>query len=79
MSTRVLNLTLPLLLAGALNLGLAQQAKSRMPRVMVTQGNTTQELKLEKTQLAETFQISEDAEKTMQKRRRNFLSGASQP
>ena len=29
-------------------------SKSRMPRVMVTQGNSTQELKLEKTQLAET-------------------------
>lgn len=29
-------------------------SKSRMPRVAVTQGNTTQELKLEKTQLAET-------------------------
>ena len=30
------------------------QSKSRMPRVMVTQGSSTQELKLEKTQLAET-------------------------
>ena len=29
-------------------------SKSRMPRVMVTQGNATQELKLEKAQLAET-------------------------
>ncbi len=29
-------------------------SKSRMPRVMVTQGNSTHELKLEKTQLAET-------------------------
>jgi hypothetical protein len=29
-------------------------SKSRMPRVMVTHGNSTQELKLEKTQLAET-------------------------
>jgi len=29
-------------------------SKSRMPRVMVTQGSSTQELKLEKTQLAET-------------------------
>ena len=29
-------------------------SKSRMPRVMVTQGNSTQELKLEKAQLAET-------------------------
>jgi hypothetical protein len=29
-------------------------SKSRMPRVMVTQGDTTQELKLEKAQLAET-------------------------
>ena len=29
-------------------------SKSRMPRLMVTQGNSTQELKLEKTQLAET-------------------------
>lgn len=29
-------------------------SKSRMPRVLVTQGNSTQELKLEKTQLAET-------------------------
>ena len=29
-------------------------SKSRMPRLMVTQGNATQELKLEKTQLAET-------------------------
>ena len=37
-------------------------SKSRMPRVMVTQGDSTQELKLEKTQLAdqnETF-IDED-------------------
>jgi len=29
-------------------------SKSRMPRVVVTQGNSSQELKLEKTQLAET-------------------------
>jgi len=29
-------------------------SKSRMPRLMVTQGSSTQELKLEKTQLAET-------------------------
>lgn len=29
-------------------------SKSRMPRVMVTEGNSTHELKLEKTQLAET-------------------------
>jgi hypothetical protein len=29
-------------------------SKSRMPRLLITQGNSTQELKLEKTQLAET-------------------------
>jgi hypothetical protein len=32
----------------------APESKSRMPQVMVTQGKTTQELKLEKTQLAQT-------------------------
>ena len=36
------------------NTGAMPPSKSRMPRVMVTQGNSTQELKLEKTQLAET-------------------------
>lgn len=36
------------------NVAVMPASKSRMPRVMVTQGNTTQELKLEKTQLAET-------------------------
>ena len=69
MLTRVLNLVLLLMFVGSLDMALAQQApahvnhgasggtapaKSRMPRVMVTQGNSTQELNLEKTQLAET-------------------------
>ena len=36
------------------NTGAMPPSKSRMPRVMVTQGDSTQELKLEKTQLAET-------------------------
>ena len=36
------------------NTGAMPPSKSRMPRLMVTQGNSTQELKLEKTQLAET-------------------------
>ena len=36
------------------NSGAMPPSKSRMPRLMVTQGNSTQELKLEKTQLAET-------------------------
>ncbi len=34
--------------------GTTSATKSRMPRVTVTQGNSSQELKLEKTQLAET-------------------------
>src|SRR5439155_11671113 len=34
--------------------GAMQPSKSRMPRVTVTQENSSQELKLEKTQLAET-------------------------
>jgi hypothetical protein len=36
------------------NTGAMPPSKSRMPRVMVTQGSSTQELRLEKTQLAET-------------------------
>jgi hypothetical protein len=36
------------------NTGAMPPSKSRMPRVTVTQGDSTQELKLEKTQLAET-------------------------
>ena len=36
------------------NAGTMPDSKSRMPRVMVTAGSATQELKLEKTQLAET-------------------------
>ena len=36
------------------NTGAMPPSKSHMPRVMVTQGDSTQEVKLEKTQLAET-------------------------
>jgi hypothetical protein len=40
--------------ASAADNGAMPQSKSRMPRLVVVQGNSTQELKLEKTQLAET-------------------------
>ncbi len=40
--------------AGGADAGAATVSKSRMPHATVTQGNSSQELKLEKTQLAET-------------------------